>query len=251
MKQPQILFELGYQILGFLGLLDQYYVNNALPSKDLLDEESNKLGRVWAMIFKNSNWLEKAEQSGLKPALFGCNLTALYNGERKGLANVALVISDWSGDARFFEQDLFQSMHKHTYNEKTYEVRFDSGIILNIYDAVKCREGIMVASPRKLFEQGDNCIFSTLLYYGERKLRDVEPRYIGGMDGVGPKRLSKVKDICSVKLQFANGNAVYRSFIRLGATRKVMPIRREGSADIIAYRPPLSGEGGYTVDEFL
>ena len=81
--QSQILFELGHRILGFLGLLDRYYVNNALPGKDALDEESIKLGRVWAMIFQDSNWLEKVEKSGLKPALFGSSLTTLYNG--KGL----------------------------------------------------------------------------------------------------------------------------------------------------------------------
>ena len=77
------------------------------------------------MIFKNSNWLEKAENARLKPALFGSDLAALYNGEKREPANLALVISDWSGDAKFFKQDLFESMNKHTYNEKTFEVRFE------------------------------------------------------------------------------------------------------------------------------
>ncbi len=250
MRQPQIVFELAYYILGFVGLLDKYYINKALPSNSLLDEESIKLGRVWAMIFKNSDWLEKAEKTGLKPSLFGSDLPALYNGEKRGPAHLALIVSDWSGDARFFKQDLFQSMNKHTYNEKTFEVRFESGIILNIHDAIKCLEGIMIANPKKHFKQGDRTVFSTVLYYGERTLRNVGSECIGGMEGVGPKKLANVRDICSVKLQFANGDMVYRSFIRLGATRKVMPVRLDGSSNIVAYRPPLPGEVGATVQEF-
>jgi len=250
MRQPQILFELGYYILGFVGFLDKYYINEALPSNSLPDEESIKLGKVWAMIFKNSSWLEKSEKAGLKPSLFGSDLTALYNGENRGPAQLVLVISDWSGDARFFKQDLFQSMNKHTYNEKTFEVRFESGIFLNIYDAVMCREGIMIANLKKYFKQGDNTVFSTVLYYGERTLRNVRSDCIGGVGGVGAKNLAKVRDICSVKLQFANGDVVYRSFIKLGATRKVLPVRPDGSSNIVAYRPPLPGEVGIAVHEF-
>ncbi len=40
--------------------------------------------------------------------------------------------------------------------------------------------------------EGDNCIFSAALYYGERTLRNVESQCIGGMGGVGPNKLSQI-----------------------------------------------------------
>ena len=54
---------------------------------------------------------------------------------------------------------------------------------LNIYDAIKCLEGIMIANPKKYFKKGNKPIFSTVLYYGERRLRSVGSECIGGMDG--------------------------------------------------------------------
>ncbi|KAK4031199.1 hypothetical protein C8A01DRAFT_21549 [Parachaetomium inaequale] len=199
----------------------------------------------------------KAPGTGSSPALLSSNgnwvsadICGCTDGKVKGAAHVALVTSDWSGGTRFFEKDLFQSMNEHTYNEKTSEVRFKSRIILKIYDAIKCHESIIVANPENFFEQGNNDIFSTVLYYGERTLRTVEPQCIGGMDGIGPKKLSKVRDICVVKLQFANGKPVYRTFINLGATTKVMPIRLGRSREIVAYRPPQLDEVGVPVTEF-
>jgi hypothetical protein len=247
MRQPQIWFELGYKISSFLGFLDEYYSSKTLTGGSFLDPERDKCSQVWAMIFKTGKWLEKAVETGLRPALFGHKLTALYNGEKKP-ANLALVVSDQSRDSRSFSHYLFESLQDHTYDEKGFQVRLKSGITLNIYDVIKCDEGIMIAEPQRLFQRCRKGIYSTALYYGERTLRDIQPQYIGGINGVGPTKISEIRDICSIEFQLANEKPVYRSLIKQGATTKVVPIRREDSDVIIAYRPPLAGEAGAAVE---
>ncbi|KAK4119908.1 hypothetical protein N657DRAFT_532786, partial [Parathielavia appendiculata] len=130
---------------------------------------------VWAMIFKDAQWLEKATKAGLKPALFGYKLTNIYRKKKPVQAHLLLIVSDWSGDVRFDKEQLFRSLHKHEHNETTFEVHFESGIILNIHDPVTALEGIRVVDPEKYFHRDTTGLSSTVLYYNDRDLQKITP----------------------------------------------------------------------------
>src|SRR5436305_9175850 len=112
----------GDEITRLLSPLSQANLGRALASAS-----------PWfKIIFKDEIWLQTV--SGLyyeytsppNPVLVGADLVKPYYGASRSPAYLALVLSDWGGDARYEKEKLFASFREQDYDfyEDLSEVRF-------------------------------------------------------------------------------------------------------------------------------
>ncbi|KAH8909469.1 hypothetical protein BR93DRAFT_924445 [Coniochaeta sp. PMI_546] len=173
--------------------------------------------RIFDLILKDNTWVQAI--TGLKDAsvpppvvsLLGYDLVRAYN-DLQQPSFLALVISDWAGDAVYERRKLYESFRDQDYHvdEEFCEVTFKtSGLVLHIGDAIKCEEWIRMREPSRLFRdrEGSLSLQTAVLYYDDHSLYEIGPDLIGGIDHYSTEH---VKYICSIRLKFGNGMPVYR-----------------------------------------
>ncbi|KAL4971143.1 hypothetical protein BDW66DRAFT_166344 [Aspergillus desertorum] len=93
---------------------------------------------LWKHIFKDTSWLELAKKHpNCSPLLLGHGISS-FRANKPNHIYLALIAHDWSGDLMYKEQEFFNALSDgYTYDEDNFEVRFPSGLILNIYDIIR------------------------------------------------------------------------------------------------------------------
>jgi hypothetical protein len=212
----------GDEITRLLSPLSRANLGRALASAGVwfnFRKDYKQPAKFWDIIFKDEIWLQTV--SGLyyeytsppNPVMVGSDLVKPYYGASRSPVYLALVISDWGGDARYEKEKLFASFREQDYDfyKDLSEVRFKkSGIILHIGDAIKSEEWIKMKDPSRLFRRYKKELWTAALYYHDDHLCQIGPDQIGGIEDFSTKKKKRVKYICSVRLRFGNGDPVYR-----------------------------------------
>jgi hypothetical protein len=80
--------------------------------------------------------------------LIKSNLFNIYHGTKSGDVYLYFAIYDISGELRHQKTRFFASLNSHTYLSNEYKIRFESGIVLNVFDVIIRSENIYIKSER-------------------------------------------------------------------------------------------------------
>ena len=197
---------------AFTDVKPQAFTNVQLECPLPADDERHT--EIYSTIFKNEKWLDMVSKirsqdvSPPNPGLLGMDLLR----EKLDGAYLALVVSDWTGDARYETEKLFASFREqdYEYDAERSEVRFKkSRITLHIGDAIKSEECLLMANPRKLFRLSNRELQTVVFYYKDTRLYQIGPDKIGGIENHTTRRKKRVKYVCSIELLFGDGRPVY------------------------------------------
>ncbi|KAH7115648.1 hypothetical protein EDB81DRAFT_606941, partial [Dactylonectria macrodidyma] len=166
---------------------------------------------IWGLIVKDDSWTQEVVNMNCStpgapvPCLLGQHLARVSRGRPRG-AYLVLLIQDWAGDSQFITDKLFESLRPHLYNKEKSEIFLtESGLTVNILDALGCSEDIQMADPRKLFGCRQGKLSTQALYYTGDVLEEIQGQSIASVDGVSMKRKKAVSQVCSIKLKFRGG----------------------------------------------
>ena len=202
---------------------------------------------LWNSIFKDDIWLKAvsectdADMSPPNPVLVG-----------KSSQYLALIISDFSGDALYEKDKLFASLREqdYEYDEAKAEIRFKkSKRVLHIGNAVRGEEWITMTDPRKLFRQTGEGLQTSAIYYGDDQYHKIEGHQIGGVES--SKGIERVKYICSIPLKFGDGKPVF-CVIRRGISPIHLVSKRtkdtNGRYWVTSWRLAMAGERDWEIE---
>ncbi|KFY27451.1 hypothetical protein V491_00904 [Pseudogymnoascus sp. VKM F-3775] len=227
--------DIGHRIATLLSPLSRASLGRAFAqgtSKFNFTWTQKRSARVWDLIFKDDSWFQAIDSLSYdsatpapNPTLVGYDLAKLYHGSSTS-AYIALLVSDWGGDCRFFKKIFFASLRDHDYNEKASEVHFKkTNIILHIGDVVNGQEWIQMEDPGKLFRRNRRKwkLQTAALYFKEESLIRVGSEKIGRVLNM-PAEKECIKNICSLQLEFGDGTPVYRVIRRRNMTVRLVSI---------------------------
>jgi hypothetical protein len=207
---PALVQELWDIVTGYLPSLSAGFAARVFNFHLLPWQQ--KHSNVWSAIFQNENWTSLATSQGLNPVLVGQNLHNLY--DCKDIRNakpayIVLVTGDNSGDIRYHQQILLDSLRPHIFNKKTNEVVFkNSNITLNIDDAIRCPELISL-EPKRLFSYRYKRLRSACLYWQDDHYALYD---IGEEDIIGISRrahtLKSVSLVCGLTLPHSKNSSI-------------------------------------------
>lgn len=193
--------EIWDKIVSNASTISARYLASTLGFK--LEPRVEMHSRVWSMIFKDQTWLSIATtEHGLNPVLIGPNIHAYYRHKPAKVIPVymALVANDMRGELRFEEKTLLNSLQPHIFDKKTGEVKFDSGITLNVTEALHSREHVFTDSPKILFSYKRKKLQSSYLcWHADNKLRTISSENVAGVGGKASK-LRDISSICGISL---------------------------------------------------
>lgn len=112
---------------------------------------------LWDSIFCDYRWIEEIVRDfSATLFLIGTRLDALYLGNKDDSKPLyaALISGDISSDVTYTKDLFFSCLKPYKHVKGTYEILFDSGIILNISDILNCPELIPV-NIKQLLYNGD------------------------------------------------------------------------------------------------
>jgi hypothetical protein len=166
-----------------------------------LQAQHKKHSDILKLIIRDDeSWTLIARRLGLRLALLGDDLHALYNDPTLP-AYLALLTGDNTKSIRHDKTKLFKALQPHHRNENNEVVFANSRIILSVDEAVY-NPFFVTLDPKRLFGYGDDKkLRSASLYLEDRQyaLRTIqEPDIVGVGDGV--LSLRDVSDICGVTL---------------------------------------------------
>ena len=101
--------------------------------------------QLWTSIFKDETWLRIALEYGVNPLLIGPDLS--------NNPYMVLIASDPSGELQFWPQNkasFLACLQEHVIDEKAEEVKFKSGLTMNIVGVLHSTECYHI-EPQKLF----------------------------------------------------------------------------------------------------
>lgn len=127
--------------------------DNRFDTTQLSNRERHTI--LWDSIFCDYQWIEEIVRDfSATPFLIGTRLDALHLGNKDDskLLYAALISGDISGDVTYTKDLFFSCLKPHKHVEGTYEILFDSGIILNISDILNCPELIPVDIKQLLYD---------------------------------------------------------------------------------------------------
>jgi len=222
------------------------------PSGQLftIDQRAN----IWDFLFKDSSYLHmvaglnySAPYCKISPPLstvLGYDLVPYYSGLQLP-SYLALLISDWGGDALYERGRLFKSFRDQDYDfdEEACEVRFNkSGLVLHVGDAFKCEEWIRMRDPSRLFQYHQGELQTAALYYHDDSPCRLGPGQISGIEDFTGKE--HIRYLCGVRLKFGNGKPVYRVIEAYDIPFKLVSkqIRDENSEWVVGWRLARAGE---------
>ncbi|KAG9249476.1 uncharacterized protein F5Z01DRAFT_669133 [Emericellopsis atlantica] len=199
-----------------------------------LNKHQFSTSAIWGMIFETEDWIELVyKNDNPNPGspvvcLLGDDLNKLYSAERGNGAYLTLLVNDWSGDIPYHKETFFASLKKHTYDKQWEEIILhESGLRLQISDAVRSLQHITLQDPSRLFNESNGVINSSVLYYGSDFPTHLGGDQIKGVEGFPLEGKKFISEICMVKLRFRAGEAVAnRFFIREGSKQLVVCLRR-------------------------
>jgi hypothetical protein len=178
---------------------------------------------LWKTIFKDENWLQLAERYNIHPGLLASDLASIPEKIKKKErldTDMVLTAPDWIGD--FFWNQLednymtlrnsLQPHTSHRIDNKTCQISFESGIRLNIRQAVTGCEIIEMPNLQVLFDR--ERLQTTYCPWITSKKEPIKT--LKACDIIGKKgpitNLSDVNPICSVRLPYPRQCGVQQIF---------------------------------------
>jgi hypothetical protein len=154
----------------------------------------DKHSRVYNSIFQIDNWLSVAIENGLNPVLIGYDLHYIYhskNFETKTKSTYLVLVLGHDSDGGNCgkpnvteDWDLFfKSLKPHT-RVRSGEIFFpETGITLNINDAIHDSHSTTISQPRRLVSCKLGKLYSAYLYWNDDsfKVRTIGPEQIVGI----------------------------------------------------------------------
>ena len=210
-----------------------------------------QIPRGWDKIFrKDTTWLkEMGELQEIKPSilptLIGCDLHELSDASKPSY--LILLVHDWSGELRYAQGNFFNSLKGYRkVNAKEIHI-IESNITINVMECLghsSASGQISMKDPSKIFSRRKGHLTSSLLYYGDDTIYDVDPRDIGGIENRLSIGTRAVRNISSIKMKLGNGNPVYRVFVRDkwdGRVRSIITTDENGRQWVTRWREIKSG----------
>ena len=194
--------------------------------------------RVWEMIFKSQEWLDEAKSQGINPVLIGYDLENCYNSSQKGDEKNYLILQpgDMSGDFTTYNEEsrqlFFSCLQPYNFDQASNEVRFSSGLVINIKAVLDDPEILMVPDLTKLFSINNGRPEGRYLFWQHNgcALGRLDHSNIVGIDGKA-KRISQVDNICCLTLSESGMHTDHPSqyyFRRIGFNSSLLFIGKSG-----------------------
>jgi hypothetical protein len=164
-----------YKLLEDLPLSVWLYLKDFLQPTDL--ENILVTGsHLWKHIFKDTKWLEFAQTfDQCSPFLLGYELSKFRHNRTSNNLYLALVARDNSGDLRYFRKEFFASLQEGwMFDNELYEVRFPSGLILNVGEVLTGSEGAEVPIERIFTNKGDE-VYTEYCHYADQAMKVLGP----------------------------------------------------------------------------
>jgi hypothetical protein len=160
-----------------------------------LEEGHQRHSNIWNELFKTYEWALSVIELGFNPFLVGDDLYGLFN-DPKEPAYIALLTGDKSGKLGYCKDRLISSLRPHSRNEKDDIVFHESGIVLNVTDALYSTF-FTTLTPKRLSSYCDDTqLWSAWLYWQDKEyaLRTVKSNSIVGTGD----RASTLESVSSV-----------------------------------------------------
>ena len=129
---------------------------------------------------------------------------------------MSLLVNDWTGDVQYLGDLFYKSLHDYEPLGDSLIRLKSSGLVLHIRDIgfVNNEDGwIEMLDPSKLFNEKESKLSTLVIYYEGDIIHQLNSSHIGGIGGIlGRSGVEAIGDICSLKLEFRNGEQVYRVF---------------------------------------
>jgi hypothetical protein len=145
-------------------------------------EKQSPLPPIWNKIFKDdSAWLREMEELKVikpttLPTLVGWDLNGVLHGDKP--SHIVLLVHDWSGELRYAEGALLESLRSFRYvNEGEVHIP-ESGITLNIAECLghSSKTGqVRMKDPSKVFKRKNHQLYTSVLYYGDDTVHELGP----------------------------------------------------------------------------
>lgn len=126
---------------------------------------------LWNAIFKSKNWLNRMAQEGVEPILLGPKLDGvkpLTEGEPYSGSNyMSIHCGSETSIPDYYWYTFFTSLHENTYDDHRGEIKFHSGIILNVKE-IRIPEDTIILDEktlRTLFSIEDGELRSQYCFY--------------------------------------------------------------------------------------
>ena len=190
-----------------------------LSAQDFADEfgthlcpSQEKHNQLWRRIFKDEKWLLEAEKFHSNPTLVGRDLSKLYHQSGKAGYLILLASHSENADLCYRNTQFFESIKEgHYFDEKTSEVTFQDGLILNIYDLFLRDDPIVVIDLKNLFSYRHKKLRSTYLFWQDPAF---SPRWSTSKNihlGLAKTPMSKPNDLyenfCCLNLSHSDGTS--------------------------------------------
>lgn len=126
--------EILYRIIFFTLTLFRTGLSPSSGTK-LCKRETKQIS-IWSRIFKNDQWLKEVKKDHARLVLIGPQLGAIaFSNERGSCENQYMTLFLLDGTRNVPAWELFsRCLHDHAYDVLSNEIRFPSGITLNVHN---------------------------------------------------------------------------------------------------------------------
>jgi len=112
-----------------------------------LQIQQKKQSQLWDLIFRDQTWVSEATKLGVNPVLISRDLHHYCNVKSTETAQptyLILVAADRDEDLHWRKGIFLKSLRPHVFHRETNEVKFNSGLVLNVASACSDPEVIPV-----------------------------------------------------------------------------------------------------------
>jgi hypothetical protein len=154
----------------------------------------DKHSRLWNSIFQDEKWLSVMVESGLNPVLIGHDLHHIYHTKdikTKTKSKYLVLVLGYNGDGGKYDKPyvtdkmdlLISSLKPHKRLDSGERFFQETGVTLNIRDALYDSNYTTISQPRRLVSRKLGGLYSAYLYWIDDsfKLRTIKPVYIIGI----------------------------------------------------------------------
>lgn len=209
-------------------------------------------GLAMNFVFKKPDWCDNIMEINSETKypmplpvllLLGKDLPEVCQGKTRGRC-LLLLVNDWTGDSRFLRKLFFECLQDHTFDKENSIVTFKgSRLKLYVHEALNATEWIPTKAIPQIISLKEEV---HVVYYNENQMYKLGPDSIGGIqDYTGTKA---IKEICSIKLKFRDGETVYRLLKGPKKETKVVNLTTTdawGAKWVVGWRKARDGEHGW------
>jgi hypothetical protein len=226
--------EIWADIRSYLPLISKHVIADALrlnhspKSKrtPAWSSREDKHSRVWNSIFQNENWFSVIIEKGLNPVLIGHDLHYIYHAKNirpKTKSKYLVLVLGYNGNGGKHNKPyvtdemnlLIDSLMPHTRLESGERFFPETGITVNIRDAMYDFHYTTITQPRRLVSRKVGGLYSAYLYWNDDsfQVRTIGPKHIIGIGGALTKK--NVSNIVGLEWEHLPGKKLRQHFFEI------------------------------------